>query len=59
MDKGFKGKESRLTSIDPDLEKVDQLIQDDPAGRFKELAGRVSHISKEKLDKSRGQIMRR
>ena len=43
--KGFKGKEPRFTSIDPDMEKVDQLIQD-------ELIGRVSHISKEKLDKS-------
>ena len=34
------------------MEKADQLIQDDPAGRFDELVGRVSHISKEKLDKS-------
>ena len=39
--KGFKAKEPRFTSIDPDMEKVDQLIQDDPAGRFEELIGRV------------------
>ena len=36
--KGFKGQGPRFTSIDPDMEKADQLIQDDPAGRFDELA---------------------
>ena len=46
----FKGEEPRLTSIDPDMGSIGQLIQDDPAGRFEELVGRVSHISKEKLD---------
>ena len=49
--KGFKGQEPKFTSIDPDMDKADQLIQDDPAGRFDELVGRVSHISKEKLEK--------
>ena len=29
--KGFKGEEPRFTTIDPDMGKVDQLIQDDPA----------------------------
>ena len=32
--KGFKGQEPRSTSIDPDMDKADQLIQDDHAGRF-------------------------
>ena len=49
---GLKGEEPRLTTIDPDMGKVDQLIQDDPAGRFEELVGRVSQISKGKLDNS-------
>ena len=40
--KGFKGQEPKFTSIDPD----------NPAGRFDELVGRVSHISKENLEKS-------
>ena len=47
--KGFKGQEPRSTSIDPDMDKADQ---DDHAGRFDELVGRVSHISKDQLDKS-------
>ena len=34
------------------MEKADQLIEDDSAARFDELVGRVSHISKDKLDKS-------
>ena len=44
--KGLKGQEPRLTTIDPDMEKADQLIEDDHAG------SRVSNISKEKLEKS-------
>ena len=58
--KGFKGQEPKFTSIDPGMDKADQLIQDDPAGRFDELVGRVSHISKEKLEKSliAGRIMK-
>ena len=50
--KGFKGREPKFTTIDPDMERADQLIEDDHAARFVELVGRVSHISKEKLDKS-------
>ena len=50
--KGFKGQDPKLTTIDPDMEKADQLIEDDNAARFDELVGRVSHISKDKLDKS-------
>ena len=50
--KGFRGQEPKFTLIDPDMDKADQLIQDDHAGRFDELVGRVSHISKEKLEKS-------
>ena len=50
--KGLKGQDPKLTTIDPDMEKADQLIEDDSAARFDELVGRVSHISKDKLDKS-------
>ena len=50
--KGFKGQDPKLTTIDPDMEKADQLIEGDNAARFDELVGRVSHISKDKLDKS-------
>ena len=50
--KGFKGKGPRFTTIDPDMEKIDQLIQGDQAGRFEELVDRVSSISKEKLEAS-------
>ena len=42
---GFQGRRA-------EVQKVDQLIQDDPAGSFEELVGRVSQISKEKLDNS-------
>ena len=34
------------------MERADQLIEDDHAARFVELVGRVSHISKDKLDNS-------
>ena len=50
--KGFKGQDPKFTTIDPDMERADQLIEDDSAARFDELVGRVSHISKDKLDKS-------
>ena len=50
--KGFKGQDPKLTTIDPDMEKDSQLIEDDSAARFDELVGRVSHISKDKLDNS-------
>ena len=50
--KGFKGQDPKLTTIDPDMERADQLIEDDSAARFDELVGRVSHVSKDKLDKS-------
>ena len=50
--KGFKGQEPKFTMIDPDMERADQLIEDDHAARFVELVGRVSHISKEKLENS-------
>ena len=43
--KGFKGQDPKLTTIDPDMEKADQLIEGDSAARFDELVGRVSHIS--------------
>ena len=44
--KSFRGAESTLTTIDPD-----ERQPTDPAGRFKELVGRVSFISEEKLNK--------
>ena len=50
--KSYKGQEPKWTTIDPGMGKIDQLIQDDANGRFDELVGRVSPISKEKLDKS-------
>ena len=50
--KGFRGQDPKFTTIDPDMERADQLIEDDGAARFDELVGRVSHISKDKLDKS-------
>ena len=43
--KGLKGREPKFTTIDPDMERADQLIEDDRAER-------VSHISKEKLENS-------
>ena len=48
--KGFKGQDPKFTTIDPDMERADQLIEDDHAARFAELVSRVSNISKEKLD---------
>ena len=50
--KGFKGREPKFTTIDPDMERADQLIEDDHAAKFAEVVGRVSHISKNKLDNS-------
>ena len=50
--KGLKGRDPKLTTIDPDMERAGQLIEDDSAAKFDELVGRVSHISKDKLDKS-------
>ena len=50
--KGFKGREPKFTTIDPDMERADQLIEDDHAAKFAELVGRVSHISTDKLDRS-------
>ena len=32
--KGFKGREPKSTTIDPDMERADQLIEDDRAARF-------------------------
>ena len=50
--KEFKGRDPKLTTIDPDMERAGQLIEDDHAAKFDELVGRVSHISKDKLDNS-------
>ena len=47
----LKGR-NQVATIDPDMDKIDQLIQGDPAGRFEELVNRVSSISKEKLEAS-------